>query len=336
MILVTGGTGLVGAHLLLHLIENGENNLKAIYRNSQQIEKTKSLFEYYQKIELFPTIQWIQGDILDIPSLEIAFQKVTKVYHCAAQISFDPNDEDRLRKTNIEGTANIVNFCVANSIQKLCHVSSIAALGDLNHTQTLLTEDIEWNPEVLHSDYAISKYGAEMEVWRGQQEGLHCIIVNPGIILGPYPTLWDQTKGSGALLHTIKKGIPFYSHGSTGYVSVLDVVKAMYQLMESDISGERFILIAENRTYKDIIFTISDLLKVSKPKFEVRKWHLELGWRIDALISFLFRTRRRLSRQSANSLLSNSFISNEKIKTALEFEFESIDPYLEKIMDTYK
>ena len=336
MILVTGGTGLVGAHLLLYLLENDKQQVSALYRSEQQIAKTKSLFTYYQKEDLFSAILWIEGNILDIPSLEKAFENITYVYHCAAQISFDPNDEDLLRKTNIEGTANIVNFCIEKKVQKLCFVSSIAALGNLSQNEHLISETSEWNPELAHSDYAISKYGAEMEVWRGLQEDLPCVIVNPGIILGPYPENWDKTKGSGALFSAIKKGMPFYSSGCTGYVSVNDVVKAMHQLMNSSITGERFILVAENRTYKDIIFSTASLLNAKKPSFEVKKGILELGWRLDALMSFIFRTRRRLSKHSANALLNRDQISNEKIKNTLQFEFEAIDEYLKKIINCYK
>ncbi len=131
MILVTGGTGLVGAHLLLHLLENGANTVRAIYRDSKNTDKTKALFNLYEKEALFEKIEWVSADILDIPALEIAFQEVDYVYHCAALISFDPAEEVNLRKVNIEGTANIVNFCIDKKVKKLCHVSSIAALGDL-------------------------------------------------------------------------------------------------------------------------------------------------------------------------------------------------------------
>lgn len=336
MILVTGGTGLVGAHLLLYLLENDKQQVSALFRSEMQKAKTQSLFKYYNKEDLFSAIHWIEGNILDITSLEKAYENCTQVYHCAAQISFDPNDEELLRKTNIEGTANIVNFCIAKKVQKFCFVSSIAALGNPTQNETTITESSEWNPELAHSDYALSKYGAEMEVWRGLHEGLPSVIVNPGIILGPYPENWDKTKGSGALFHTIKKGMPFYSSGSTGYVSVNDVIKAMHQLMNSSISGERFILVAENRTYKDIIFSIASLLNAKKPGFEVKKGMLELGWRLDALVSFVFRTRRKLTKHNANALLNTDQISNEKIKTTLHFEFEAIDEYLKKIINCYK
>lgn len=328
MILVTGGTGLVGAHLLLHLAEN-EVGIRAIYRNKKSIEKTKSLFQLYQKQALFNKIEWLQADIIDVPSLEIAFQDITHVYHCAALISYNPSDEELLRKTNIEGTANIVNFCLAYNIKKLCHVSSIAALGDLKPHEKQITEETEWNPEALHSDYAISKYGAEMEIWRGQQEGLNVIIVNPGVIFGA--GFWQQ--GSGVFFSAIKKGFPFYTNGSTGYVGVTDVVKIMVQLMESDIVGERFSIVAENLTFKKVIFEIAERLMVRKPKMEAKPWMLAMGWRMDWFCSTFFRTKRKLSKYSANALLSNEFISNDKIKNALDFEFQSIDSVIQEVVD---
>jgi nucleoside-diphosphate-sugar epimerase len=165
MILVTGATGLVGSHLLVQLLQENEE-VKALFRSEKQIEKVKNVFAFYNQTALFDKIKWVKGDITDIPSLEIAFENITHVYHCAALISFDPSDEDELRKINIEGTANVVNCCIDFGVKKLCHVSSIAALGTPKEHETTITEETEWNPEELHSDYAITKYGAEMEVWR--------------------------------------------------------------------------------------------------------------------------------------------------------------------------
>ncbi|WP_284652707.1 NAD-dependent epimerase/dehydratase family protein [Flavobacterium terrisoli] len=332
MILVTGGTGLVGAHLLLHLTEN-EAAVRSIYRSQKSIEKTKSLFQLCHKEALFSKIEWVKADIIDIPSLEIAFQNIDYVYHCAGFISYDPKDEDQLRKINIEGTANIVNFCLAYHIKKLCHVSSIAALGDLAQNEREVTEETEWNPEALHSDYAISKYGAEMEIWRGQQEGLNVVVVNPGVIFGP----GFKEKLSSAFFSKIKKGFPFYTKGSTGYVGVTDVVRIMIQLMKSNISGERFTLVAENLTFKKVIFKIAEKQKAKKPKIEVKPWMLAIAWRVDWFISTFFRTKRHLSKYSANALWSSDFISNEKIKnpevSGLNFEFQSIESVIEEVID---
>lgn len=323
MILVTGATGLVGSHLLIQLLEN-DKSVKAMFRSEQGKLRVKSVFDSYKKTELFEKIQWIKADIVNIPSLEIAFQNITKVFHCAALISFDPKDEAKLRKINIEGTANIVNCCLEFKIEKLCYVSSIAALGDLAPHETIITEDCEWNPEKPHSDYAISKYGAEIEVWRAQEEGLSIVIVNPGVILGPL--FW--TDGSGEIYQKVKKGVPFYTKGSCGFVSVADVVRAMILLMESNIQGEKFTVISENKTYQELLFTIADILKVKRPKYYANSFLTRIASKIDWLISTLFFKKRMLSKQINQSLHTVETYNNQKIIEALQFEFEEIDSYI--------
>ncbi|MFB9077599.1 NAD-dependent epimerase/dehydratase family protein [Flavobacterium procerum] len=332
MVLITGGTGLVGAHLLLHLIENGEN-VRAIYRNQNNILKTKQLFLLYKKATLFEKIEWIEADILDIPSLEEAFIGIEYVYHCAALISFDPKDEEKLRKTNIEGTANIVNFCIAKEIKKFCFVSSIAALGDLASHETHITEETEWNPEKPHSDYAISKYGAEMEVWRAQQEGLDVIILNPGVILGPIAAKEIFKQGSGEIYQKIANGLPFYTLGNTGFVAIDDVTRIAFELMRGSIKNERFTLIAENIVFRDLINTIADVLKVKRPSIHATPFLMNMLWMADSLFSTLFFRKRTITKPSAKASYSKNLYANEKIKTALGTVFLDIHQY---IKDTSK
>ncbi|MGL2965141.1 NAD-dependent epimerase/dehydratase family protein [Flavobacterium sp. XGLA_31] len=327
MILVTGGTGLVGAHLLLHLTEN-EQQIRATYRQTNSIQKTKDLFILYQKHNQFDCIEWVQADINDIPALEKAFEGIQFVYHCAGLISYDPADEEKLRKTNIEGTANIVNLCLAKSVSRLCHVSSIAALGDLAPQEKEITETTEWNPEAYHSDYAISKYGAEMEVWRGQQEGLNVIVVNPGIIFGP--GFWEQ--GSGAFFTSVKERLPFYTNGTTGFVGITDVVRIMIRLMENNKVGERYTLVAENLTFKEVIFEIAENLNVRKPQREAKPWMLSLAWRLDWFLATFLNRKRKLSKYSANALTSSETISNQKIATTFNFEFQSIRSVIKEVI----
>ena len=320
MVLITGATGLVGSHLALHLLENNEN-VRAIYRNLSTIQKTKAVFELYNKEVLFEKIDWVQADITNIPSLTIAFTNIDYVYHCAALISFDPKDEKLLRKINIEGTANVVNFCLATNVKKLCHISSIAALGDLATHETIITEETEWNPEKPHSDYAISKYGAEIEIWRGQQEGLEVVIVSPGVILGP--GFWDA--GSGTLFSKVKNGLSFYTKGSTGFIAVNDVVKIMSQLMKSEISGERFIAIAKIITFENILQIIAKSLEVNPPSIYAKPWLTEISWKLDWIAATIFLSKRKLSKSMARSLHAINTISNEKIKTALDCQFQDIE-----------
>ena len=326
MILVTGGTGFIGAHLLLSLTETNDR-VRAIFRTLESQNKTRNLFELYNKIYLFERIEWVEADINDIELLDIAFAKITHVYHCAALVSFDPRDELKLRKINIEGTANIVNFCLYHNIEKLCYVSSIAALGDAKTEDDLITESTEWNAERLHSDYSITKHGAEIEVWRGEQEGLNVVIVNPSIVLGP--GFWDS--GSGQIFSNVEKGLKYYTLGTAAFIAVTDVVKQMIALMNSDISGKRFILSAENISYRDLINWISDTLKKPRPTSEGKEWMTNLVWRLDGIKTALFGGKRTLTKITAQSLHSTTLYSNDAIKGATSATFIPIKEYLKKL-----
>ncbi|NND11245.1 MAG: NAD-dependent epimerase/dehydratase family protein [Flavobacteriaceae bacterium] len=331
MILVTGGTGLVGAHLLHRLVQS-EDKVRAIYRNPDKIEAVRSVFKYFtDDVEsLFEKIEWIKADILDIPSLNDCFVDISQVYHCAALVSFDPNDYHVLRKTNIEGTANVVNQCLAKGIKKLCYVSSVAAIGDERPGHEI-TEESPWNPEADHNVYSITKYGAEMEVWRGTQEGLKSVIVNPGIILGG--GFWRS--GSGSLFKRISKGLKYYTNGKTGYVDIHDVVGIMEQLMKSDIINERFILISENWSFKEFTQSVATKLGSKVPYKQVKPWLLKVAWRLDWLRHAIRGKRRKITRQTANSLMTEKIFSNEKIKKVLDFEFKPLETSIDEVCQLF-
>ena len=323
MILVTGGTGLVGGHLLLLLAE-GSKPVRALYRNTVTINKTKNVFSHYNKAQLFETIEWIQGDITDIPSLEQAFKGVEEVYHCAAYVSFDPGDEEILRKVNIEGTANMVNCALAFGVKKFCHVSSVAALGDAKEGETIITEETEWNPEKDHADYAISKYGAETEVWRGWQEGLEVIIVNPGLIFGY--GFWSQ--GSGEIFKAVYNGQPFYSTGKCGAVAVEDLVSIMVKLMQMRITGEQYIIVSENISYKAIFDAIADGMNKKRPAIKATPFMTSFAWRLDWFFSKLLFRKRKFTRAMALASHKQTVFDNSKITSALGYPFMDMKNYL--------
>lgn len=327
MILVTGATGLVGSHLIVKLLQENEE-VKAIYREEKSLSAVKNIFLHYNSIALFEKINWVKADIIDIPSLEIAFEGITKVYHCAAFISFDPNDKEKLMKINAEGTANIVNCCLDFKVEKLCYVSSVAALGDPTDKQQIITEETEYNPEKLHNEYAISKYAAEMEVWRGFQEGLKVVIVNPGVIFG----FGFPNNGSSAVIKAIKKGNPFYTKGKFGIVAVEDVVHCMIQLMESPINGERFTLVAENPTFEKILNLIADTLKTKKPFIYANRSFLSFAWSLDWFLSLILRKKRLLTKATAKASHSKKEFDNSKIKETLRFEFIEMENYLKRLI----
>ncbi|WP_298556472.1 NAD-dependent epimerase/dehydratase family protein [uncultured Algibacter sp.] len=332
MILVTGGTGLVGAHLLYRLVSENKK-VKAIYRTEHKLENTKNVFSCYTNDvdSLFNNIEWIKADLLDVSALSEAFKGVTYVYHSAAFVSFEPDKYQILRKINIEGTANIVNLCISNTIEKLCYVSSIATLGNTLNNKSI-TEETNWNPEDDNSVYAITKYGAEMEVWRGTQEGVNAVVVNPGVILGP--GIWRY--GSGNLFKKASKGLKHYSSGTVGLVSIDDVVSIMITLMHSEIINERFVLVAENWTYKNFLQALAKSVNSKLPKKQASKSLLNIAWRLDWLKHKLTGKRRQLTKHIAKSLITETHYNSDKIKTVLNYKFKTIDITIKSIGEHYQ
>ncbi|AXG68409.1 dTDP-4-oxo-6-deoxy-D-allose reductase [Kordia sp. SMS9] len=334
MILVTGGTGLVGAHLLAHLAQT-ETRIKAIYRTLEKLEAVKTVFGYYFEDVpyFFDKIEWHKADVTDVPSLEEVFPNITHVYHVAALVSFDPKLFEDLRKINIEGTANMVNLSIAYSVKKFCFVSSIAAIGETEHPEIPITEDTHWNPEADNNVYAISKYGSEMEVWRGSQEGLDIVIVNPAIILGA--GFW-RGGGSGSLFRKIDKGLKYYSNGILSYVDVVDVVSVMIQLMESDIKNERFILVAENWTVEKFTKTTAKALNVQPPTKAASSFLLGIAWRLDWWQQFFTGKHRKLTRLMAKSIQSQMVYDSSKVTKQLNFTFTPMQETIDRVSKRYK
>ncbi|SRX73326.1 NAD-dependent epimerase/dehydratase family protein [Aequorivita antarctica] len=328
MILVTGGTGLVGSHLLYFLLKKDEP-VRAIHRKNSDIGSVKKVLALYtSEVDLlFNKIEWVEANIIDIPALTVAFENITKVYHCAAFITFNPSKYKVLKKANVEGTANIVNLCLANKIEKICYVSSVATLGS-NLNNRLITEETPWNPDEKNSDYAITKYGAEMEVWRGTQEGLEAVIVNPGVILGTSP----DGGGSGVIISLGASGIPFYPTGAMGIVDVQDVVKVMVQLIDSDIKNEQFILVSENITYKELLSKLAPLFGKKPPTKKLSKRIMLFLSGMDWLSSIFFRTKRRIVKATVRSMFKSSLYDAEKIKKTLAFQFTPTEETLDRIV----
>ncbi|MCK0161497.1 NAD-dependent epimerase/dehydratase family protein [Allomuricauda sp. F6463D] len=320
MILVTGGTGLIGSHLLFHLLSNG-SKVRSNFRTKESIEKVQKVFGYYSDnaSHLIKQIDWVYADITEPGDLESLFTGIEQVYHCAALISFDPKDYKILERTNVEGTANVVNLCLKFGIQKLCYVSSIAAIAP-NIKQQEITEENEWN-EAKASVYGITKYEAELEVWRGSQEGLSIVIINPGVIIGP--GFWKS--GSGTFFTYASKEKKYFIPGGTGFVTITDVINAMTALMKSDIHTERFILVNQNMTYKQLLQIIAPKLGVEPPTKKVSKFMLECFWRWDWVRSYIFGKRRKLSKVMARGLYRQENYSSQKIKSELDFTFDDLE-----------
>ena len=323
MILVTGGTGLVGSHLLLELLKSGKK-VRAIHRKDSNLQAVRTVFSFYLPADeidhLFNKIEWKEANLNDIHALTQAFSGITCVYHCAALISFDPSDLKLLRKTNIEGTANIVNLCVSYKITKLCYISSIATM-DKSLGEKSVTENFTWNQEKNHNEYAISKHGAEIEVWRGTQEGVPAIILNPGVILGP--GFWKS--GSGQLFEKIDKGLNYNFPKTTGFVGVMDVVNAAIITMESNIQNEQFIVVSENLNFTEVLSLIAESIQKPSPKIPLKPWMVYMGWIFQYITHFFFGTKKVISREDYKSLFRKSFYNNSKLKSVFSLEFTPIN-----------
>jgi nucleoside-diphosphate-sugar epimerase len=334
MILVTGGTGLVGSHLLLDLAKAGKS-VRAIYRSQAGLEAVKRVFSYTNSRpraeELFSAIEWVKADIIDIPSLEQAFEGVDEVYHSAALVTFDTSKDALLRKVNIEGTANVVNLCIKNKIKKLCFVSSIATL-DKKPGEDKITEVSFWNKELNHSMYAITKYGAEMEVWRASQEGVPVVIVKPGIIIGP--GFWNS--GSGRIFKKIHGGLNYYVQKTTGFVGVWDVVKVLQELMDSPVKNDEFLVVSENLSFRTVFAMTANSFGQPAPAKALKKWMVFTGWLWQELSGLFSNRKKQLEKRSQKSLFEHSFYSSAKLKEQMAFEFKPISEVIEKTASYYK
>lgn len=327
MIFVTGGTGLVGAHVLLKLSQKGKD-FKALKRPLSSLDVCKKIFTYYNADELFKAIKWVDGDLGDIVSLQQGMEDCDFLLHCAAVVSFSSFDTDILKKVNIEGTANVMNVALSCGIKKAGYVSSISALGS---NASIINEDCYFQPGKLISNYAFSKYFAEQEVWRASAEGLKVIIINPSVILGP----GDWTKGSSQIFEKIYNGLKFYSEGSTGYVDVQDVADALLQLLFSNIKNERFIINGINLKYRDCFDRIA--LALNRPKASIRltPFLKEVAWRAETIKSLITGKRPLITKETANNSMTTKLYSSQKIEEALQFKFTDINLTIKKYADWF-
>lgn len=317
MILVTGATGLVGGHLLWHLLQE-QDKVVAIRRKTSRLEPLRKIFGFYtDKPDAYlEKIEWREADVLDADAVDRAMQGISVVYHCAAVVSL-AGDDGSLMDINVEGTRIITDAALQHQVKKLCFVSSIAACGFSEDKNELITEDSEWKMSGHSSAYAVSKLNAEQIIWDAVKQGLDAVIVNPGVILG-----FSGTNSSSAMLfEQVRKGLMFYTYGGSGYVDVRDVVNAMIQLTNSPISGERFILVSENNSNKEIIEWMADGFNKRRPWINMTKTPLLIVGFFAEMISKIFKKTLLMDRNFAESATNRTYYSSEKIKKALDYEF---------------
>lgn len=332
MVLVTGGTGLVGSHLLFELTKK-ENSVRATFRNQLGIELVKKLFLAYniESEAQFNRIEWVKCDTTDFEAVVEVIKNIKTVYHCAAMVSFNPARAEAMVYNNVQGTANLVDASLAQGVSAFCHVSSIAALGEPN-PQGYVDEQCGMGKMKRHSAYARSKFFSENEVWRGIEQGLSAVIVNPSVIIGP----GNWSAGSGIIFSTISKGFPFYTLGASGYVYVLDVVRAMVQLTEFKRWGHRYLLSAENISHRNVFSSIAIELGKKPPRFRVHPWMANIVVPFAWLASKVTGSEPLLTRETARSGENITRYSAQKVVDELGFKYTPMAEAIKQTAQIFK
>ena len=325
--LVTGGTGLVGAHLLYHLIIAGVKPI-ALKRPKSNLQNVINIFNFYSQNgeKLFNKITWIKCDILDIIDLDEIVKNIQIIYHCAALVSFNNELKNKMLEVNTVGTSNIIDLSLKYNINQICYVSSIATLG--KNEDLPADENTHWSWDNT-SGYAISKYLAEMEVWRGFSEGLNGFIVNPSLIIGP--GFWNS--GIGTIIKKTFISGPFYVSGSCGVIDVNDLTKIMISLMDKKITNERFIINSEHISYKKLMSIISTELNLTKPSIQLPQIILKILICINIIWGKLTGKKIAISLDTIKYTKKPFLLDSSKIEKTISHSYiktsESIKKYLE-------
>jgi nucleoside-diphosphate-sugar epimerase len=331
MILVTGATGQLGSHVLYELAKH-KKPVRALYRNKERISDTRNVFRFYEPDdEAFNSIEWAQVDINDYHALHNAMQGAKLVFHTAGHVSFNDRERKTLYHVNAEGTANVVNACLDVGTDRLCHVSSIASIGELA-PGVPVTESVLWNQGTSASAYAKSKYKGEMEVWRGIHEGLNAVIVNPSVIIGP--GMW---MGPGSrLFFAIEKGLKYYPAGSSGYVDVRDVAKILAMISEMPVSGERYILNAGLMSHREFMAVLATELGVRVPNTLISSFISEIAIFGESVRAFFTGSEPRINQRTLKIASEELNYSSDKIRNLLEVNFIPIEESVKTAVQIYR
>ena len=325
MVLVTGGSGFLGAHFLAHLTQK-HGRIRALFRNPKRLENVREVFTYYfeDPKSYFDKIDWVQCDLNDISILTEALNDITEVYHVAGLINFEWRRQRELKKTNTIGTANLVNCCLAAKVEKLCYISSIAALG---HNSSAQAEDPFEYPS-FNEPYGLTKYGGELEVLRGAQEGLKILILRPGVILGE--GFWRS--GSGFLLKFVSTEPKWYPPGGTGFVDVKDVVQFAIRLMEQENDALSLTLVGHNMSYLEVLQKIGQALGSTKPpKWAVPRWVGLLGHYLDFLRAWITGRRQKLPKAYIEAMFEPSSYDGGPAEVQTQLSYSDLNSTLIRI-----
>jgi dihydroflavonol-4-reductase len=315
-VLVTGGTGFLGAYILQALVEKGYA-VRAIHRSSN--------YPDFIDASINRNVEWVEGDILDVVSLEDAMKGIDIVVHAAALVSFYKSDKKKLFKINVDGTANVVNMAIENGIKKMYYISSVAALGRTSYGEKV-TEEKKWTNAKTNTNYAISKYYAEREVWRGMGEGMDVVILNPSTIIG----YGDWNHSSCKIFKTVYEEFPWYTEGVNGFVFVEDVAKVLLEIMQTDTKNERFIVNGDNYTFQNLFNEIATAFGKKKPTKKATRLMGVIAAYVEKVKSLFNNRKPLLTLETAKVAQSKTYFDNSKILKVLpDFRFTPLQNAIE-------
>ena len=317
MNLITGATGMLGTHIMIELLKRGES-VRALKRSSSDTSMVKKVFESYHSPH-FSTIEWVEGDVLDMHSLMDAMIGCTRVFHCAAIVSYHPDDRQTMYAINVEGTENVINVALQQGGVKVGFISSIAAIGKAKNNDTV-DEESEWVDGDFNTHYAITKQRSEMEFWRGIHEGLEGVAFNCGLIIGP----GDFTRSSPSLFLKISEGMSFYPPGGTGFIAAVDCARIIAEITLSSVNAERYILVSENLSMKELFQSTAEALGVRVPSKEAKPWMMNAARWVESLRELLGGRKALVTAETVRNAAVRFYYNNEKLRTIYNTPFTPI------------
>ncbi len=232
---------------------------------------------------------------------------------------------------NVEGTKNVVNTALENGIKRLAYMSSVAAIGR-KQLGSIITEKSQWEDNKTDTHYAISKFKAELEVWRGFAEGLEGVILNPATILG----FGNWNQSSSGLFKNAYQEFRWYTNGVNGFADVEDVARATVALMNSPISEERYIVCNDNWSFQRLFNTMADAFEKKRPTTLATPAISAFAWRIEKIKSFFAGTKPLLTRESAQVANSITMYDNTKLlKTLPGFSYKPLEETIQTACKKY-
>lgn len=315
-ILVTGGSGMLGAYILRKLLASGYTHITSTYYQHKD----------HIPVDLRDRIDWQPLAMPDIAATHDLVHGHDWVIHNAGLISYRKGDKEKLLDINQTGTQQIVNACLASSVSHLVYIGSIASLGKEKNGVTL-DEKSPWLDNAFSTNYGLSKYLGELEVWRGNGEGLPVSVVLPSLIMGA-----GHEDSTG--IHLVDQMITkpgYYPGGQTGFIAAADIAAFVVLLLQQHRTGERWLLSHVNLTFAELYKRISEKLKLKKKFRPAPKLLSGIYLHAASLLG-----KGHLGPELLNQSYSTFSYNGSKSLSVEGFAYTDIDEAIEEMVDAYQ